>query len=392
MDADEGRESVVPQSVRGRVAGLVKGGFEVETAAGPGFCSLSQVDTRRVADASSFLHREFEFAVQGKDEASGRWKLSRRKILEREARGRASELRSQIVPDAVLSGRVSRLADFGAFIDLGGVEGMVHVSEISHRRIERPTEALDVGQEVEVRVLRVGKAKGGRSKSRSSERSTGRVSLSIKAALADPWTTVAEKFQPWQVADGRIVRVTEFGAFVELAPGVEGLMHESEVPKGALPKLEEASQGGALMAVLVLEVAVGRRRISLAPAPGGLAAGERVEPIALRVGSSIAGRVEEVQSGAVIVRLGPGQRGVIPNPEMGTERGADHKAAFPVGTEVEAEILRVEDGGRRARLSRKRKQRREEREEIARHSESQSIGSLATFGDLLQRARDEKPG
>lgn len=386
MAPEDGADRAAPQLVRGRIAGLVKGGFEVETPDGPGFCSLSQIDARRVTDASSFLNRELEFAITGRDEASGRLKLSRRKVIERESRERASELRRQIVPDAILKGRIARLTDFGAFVDLGGVQGMVHVSEVSHRRIERPTEVLDVGQEVSVRVLRAARSKSGRGKGRS----TGRIALSIKGAEEDPWKRAVEEFSPWHVADGRIVRVAEFGAFVELAPGVEGLLHVSELPKGALAKLEEASKDGALMAVLVLEVDARRHRISLGAAPGGLAAGERVEPLALKVGKTVAGRVEEIQPGAVVLRIGPGQSGVIPNPEMGTPRGADHKAEFPVGTEIEAEVLRVESGGRRARLSRKRAQRREEREEIARHAQRQSIPSLSTLGDLLQQARSEK--
>ncbi len=385
MAADEGREATSPQIVRGRIAGMVKGGFEVETPLGPGFCSLGQVDARRVTDASSFLNRELDFAVQGRDDASGRMRLSRRKLLEREARAQAAELRRRIVPDAVLSGRVARLTDFGAFIDLGGVEGMVHVSEVAHGRVERPADVLDVGQDVDVRVLKVGKSRGGRGKPGS-----GRIALSIKAAQENPWNRVGETFAPWHVADGRIVRVTDFGAFLELAPGVEGLLHAAELPRGALDKLEEASKGGAVMAVLVLEVDAKRRRIALAPAPGGMAVGEKVEPLPLRVGAAVTGRVEEVQPGAVVLRLGPGQQGVIPNAEMDTPRGSDHKAEFPRGTEIEAEVLRVEAGGRRARLSRKRLQRRQEREEIARHAKSQSIESLSTLGDLLQRARDAK--
>lgn len=377
--------------VRGRVAGMVKGGFEVEIPQGPGFCSLSQIDMRRVVDASSFLHRELDFVLVAKDDATGRFRLSRRKLLEREARGRADEVRRRVIPGARLSGRVSRLTDFGAFVDLGGVEGMVHVSEVSHRRVQRPGEALEVGQAVEVQVLRVGQAKSGRkSRGKDARKATGRISLSIKAALEDPWKSAAESFRPWHVADGRILRVADFGAFVELAPGLEGLLHDGELPPGALAKLEEASRGGALMAVLVLEVDAARRRISLAPAPGGLDAGTRVEPLPLRVGRPVRGLVEEVQAGAVVLRLGPGQTGVITNQEMGTPRGSDHKADFPRGTEIEAEVLRVEAGGRRAKLSRKRAIRREERAEIERYAKSRSDERFSTFGDLLEKARERK--
>lgn len=382
MPAQDGPDPAAPQMVRGRIAGLLKGGFEVETSEGLGFCALSQIDGRRVTDVSAFLGRELDFAVNGRDDA-GRLRLSRRKVIEREARERAAEVRGQIVVGATLAGRVVRMTDFGVFVDLGGVEGMVHVSEVSHARITRPADILDAGQEVQVRVLRLGKSKG-------KGRSTGRISLSIKAASEDPWSRASETFRPWQVADGRIVRVSEFGAFVELVPGVEGLLHESELPRGALAKLEKASEGGALMSLLVLEVDSRRKRIALAPAPGGLEPGARVEPVSLRVGKNVVGRVEDVQPGAVVLRIGPGQLGTIPNPEMGTPRGADHRAEFPIGTEIEAEVLRLEAGGRRARLSRKRAQRKAEREEIERHAQRQSIPSLSTFGDLLEKARDGK--
>ncbi len=374
--------------VRGRVAGLLKGGVEVETPEGPGFCPNAQIALGRTNEISAFLGLELDFSVVGTGETDGRLRLSRRKVLEREARDRANELRRRIVRGARLPGRVVRMTDFGAFVDLGGIEGLVHVSEISHGRIDRPADVLDVGQEVEVEVLRAGLART-QGRKRNSRRGSeqGRVSLSIKSTQEDPWKTAAQRFRPWNVVDGRIQRVTEFGAFLELAPGIEGLLHVSELPPGALEALGEAAQGRPLMAVLVLEVDAARRRVALAPAPGGAEVGARVEPISMRVGRNVTGWVEEIRPDAVLLRLGPGQRGGIPNVEMGTGRGADHKADFPPGTEIEAEVLRIESGGRRARLSRKRAQRRAERAEVERYNRSQSDAGFSTFGDLLARAR-----
>ena len=394
--------------VHGRVSGLVKGGFEVQVPGAPlAFCSLSHMDIGRVTDASSFLDRDLDFEILTSSEPTGRTRLSRRRLLEREERVRLAELWETMVPPAVVEGRVVRLTEFAAFLDLGGIEGMVHRSELSHLRVAQPADVLHIGQEVQARVLGATRRQDPReerrkrpknkraAKSREKGRSRselGRVSLSIKAVQEDPWSTAAERFKPWHVADGRIARVTEFGAFVELAPGVEALLHASEVPAGALEKLEEASKGGALMAVLVLQVDTKRRRIGLAAAPGGLAAGERVEPVRLRVGKPIVGRVQEVQSETIVLRLGPGQSATISNMEMGTERGADHKKDFPLGTEIEAEVLRVEGGGRRAVLSRKRHVRREERAEVQKHMKTQGAEGFSKLGDLLAQAREKARG
>jgi len=367
--------------VRGRVAGLVKGGFEVEIDGETAFCGLGHISLGRVSDPSSFLGRELEFEVLNVPPGattSPRPRLSRRRLLEEEAREATRAARRRLTSGARVRGRVTRIADFGVFVDVAGVEGLVPLSEISHRRFERASDLLFVGQEVDLVVLRGG------------GESSGRVAVSIKATEEDPWARASERWPRWQVADGRLVRVTEFGAFFEVEPGIEGLLHASELPPGALEKLEEASRGGALMSVLILGVDTVRRRVSLAAAPRGLEPGQRVEPVALRPGSVVSGRVEDVDATGIVVRFGPGQVGMIPHPEMGTPRGTDHRAEFPRGSEIEAEVVRVEGGGRRAQLSRKRAIRRAERAEVERYSREQSIGSLSTFGDLLAQAREKK--
>jgi small subunit ribosomal protein S1 len=367
--------------VAGRVVGLVKGGFEVDTPLGPGLCSSGQIGPGKLRDASSFLGKDLDFEILSAQE--GRLRLSHRRVAEREANRHVRALRDKIRPGMRLRGRVVRLTEFGAFVDLGGVEGMVHVSEISHRRVEDPADELAVGQDVEVEVLR---APRGDTDGASRPRGGGRISLSIKATLTDPWDEVEKRFPLWTVADGRIERVTEFGAFVEIAPGVEGLLHDQELPRGALARLAELVGDVRSLACLVVEVDRKRRRVGLAPAPAGLEAGARIEPLRLRNGQVVEGPVESVEPGAVLVRLGPGQLGVIPNAEMGTERGTDHRTAFPPGTRIEAEVTRVEAGGRRARISRKRAQRKAERAEIERYARTHSDVGLSTLGDLLKQA------
>jgi len=201
---------------------------------------------------------------------------------------------------------------------------------------------------------------------------------------------VVEQLHERQVVDGRVVRTTDFGAFVELLPGIDGLLHSSELPHGSLAKLREAARVRAELSVIVLEIDAAKRRIALALAPAGASAGEVIGGTSARVGEVVTGVVEEVKPFGVVLRLGPGETGVIPSNETGVPRGADLNREFPVGSEATAEVTAVELGGRRLRLSRNRAQKREEQSEIERHGKSQEKVSLSTFGDLLRQAKERK--
>jgi small subunit ribosomal protein S1 len=368
-------ESGLP--VQGKVAGVVKGGFEVTVAGLRAFCPLSQMDAHRVEDQAAYLGQVYDFRVLEMSEDGRRVVVSRRKLLEEEARRQAEETRARVVAGAVLPGRVASLTAFGAFVDLGGITGLVHVSEISHQRTEDPAERLQPGQQVTVKVLKV-------------DPQTRKISLSMKELEGDPWADVPVRLRPRQVLEGRIARVADFGVFVELLPGVDGLVHVSELPHGALPKLREAAKSRAAVSVLVLEIDPQKRRIALALAPSGVAPGDEVQAASTSVGSIVTGKVESVQPFGVTLRLGPGQTGVVPNSEMGTPRGTDHAKEFPVGTEITAEVLSVEKGGRRIRLSRQRAITREERAEVERHTRTAQSASLSTFGDLLAKAQRDR--
>jgi small subunit ribosomal protein S1 len=367
-----------PALVRGHVSGVVKGGFEVLVGDERAFCANSHIALGRIDDPSAFLGQELDFHELSPAAEGRRRALSRRRILADEERRRRQELRRRVVPGAELTGRVVRLAAFGAFVDLGGFEGLVHVSEVAHEHISDPAERLVVGQEVRARVLRV---EGGR-----------KIALSLKALEADPWQTLAQGLSPWSVVEGRLTRVAPFGAFLELGPGVEGLLHADELPRGALPHLEEAAKARRRMAVVVVEIDRKRRRVELVPAPPDRQPGDRIERLALRRGEIVTGRVAEVGAAGVLVRLGPGQLGLIAHPEMGTPRGTDHAADFPPGTEISGEVLGVEGGGRRAHLSRKRALRREERAEVERHMRTQTAERFPTLGDLLRQAQEARRG
>jgi small subunit ribosomal protein S1 len=362
--------------VEGKVAAVIKGGYEVTVAGLRTFCPFSQMDVRRAESPEDYVGRVLEFRISRYGESGRNIVLSRRQLLEERAAVEAEETRRKIVPGAVLPGTVSSLADFGAFIDLGGVQGLVPISEISHSRVARPGDRLRVGEPVTVKVLKVDEEKG-------------RVSLSLKALDGDPWAAVPGRLRERQVVRGRLVRATEFGIFVELLPGVDGLLHVSEIPRSRAGALREAVAAGAEVPVIVLGIDSGKRRISLALAPDDASAGDRIEST-VSVGAVLVGTVERVESFGVFVRLGPGQTGLVPVAELGTPRGADHRKAFPLGSELKVLVLAIEDDGRRIRLSHTQALAHDEKTETQaylRDTAGKGDGFGLTLGDLFRQAR-----
>jgi len=201
-------------AVEGKVVQEVKGGYEVRVARERAFCPLSQIDIARTTDTAVHVGQTYPFKIieyknGGKDVV-----LSRRKLLEEQQKADASAVRASIVPGAVLNGRVASVLDFGAFVELGGgIQGLLHVSEMSWSRVS-PGEIVAPGDQITVKVLRVDEA-------------TGKISLGLKQLQDDPWAAAAANFAVGQRHAGRVTRVADFGAFVELAPGVEGLAHAS---------------------------------------------------------------------------------------------------------------------------------------------------------------------
>src|SRR5437870_10969069 len=218
--------------VEGKVAAVIKGGYEVTVGGLRGCFPFSQMDLRRVEAPDEYVGRVLEFRVATYADNGRNLVLSRRRRLEERAAEAAEETRKKIIPGAVLSGTVASLADFGAFVDLGGIQGLVPVSEISHSRVSRPADRLSVGEAVTVKVLRIDTEKG-------------RISLSLKALEGDPWAAVPGRLRERQVIRGRAARATEFGIFVELLPGVDGLLHITEIPRNRQGALREAAASGA---------------------------------------------------------------------------------------------------------------------------------------------------
>jgi predicted RNA-binding protein with RPS1 domain len=238
--------------VQGRVFGWNPGGFHVVIDGIAAFVPRSEMELEPIADPQSYLDKTFDFQILKIQGKGRRIVLSRTALLREEHERSAQATRQRLQAGTVMKGKVSSLTDFGAFVDLGGVEGLVHVSEISQKRVAKPADALQVGQEVEVKVLKV--EKGGR-----------RVSLSMKALEPDPWREVKERYSEGAVVTGKVERTGPPGAFIELEPGLVGLLPTSEMglPREAIPA--RAYPPGKEVKVQVVGVDLRRKRISLAP-------------------------------------------------------------------------------------------------------------------------------
>lgn len=245
--------------VEGLVTAAVKGGVEVQVAGMRAFCPISQLDNRFVQDPATFVGQRLQFRIIRYEPGRGNNAnivLSRRVILEEEAAARAAEIRAKLEVGAVLRGTVTTIKGYGAFVDLGGVEGMLHVSELGFGRIEHPSEVLSVGQTMDVQIIKI--------EATGDPKRPQKISLSLKALASDPWKEAADRFVEGARVRGKISRLQPFGAFVELMPGIEGLIHISELAKDRrVHNAREVVNVGDEVEAVVLGIEHERRRISL---------------------------------------------------------------------------------------------------------------------------------
>jgi small subunit ribosomal protein S1 len=240
-------------AVEGKVTSVVKGGYEVRIARERAFCPLSQIDIVRTADPAVHVGQVYAFRIIEYRDGGKDVVVSRRKHLEAEQSANAAEARKSIVPGAVLTGRVVSVPAFGAFVDLGaGIQGLLHVSDMAWSRDASPAAIVAPGDQITVKVLRVDEA-------------THKISLGLKQLLDDPWRTVPTTYEVGQVHTGRVTRVAEFGAFVELAPGIEGLAHASTfAPAGGTGGWTKAVAVGMTGPFEILSIDIERKRIGVA--------------------------------------------------------------------------------------------------------------------------------
>lgn len=242
-----GREEEVV-TVKGTRA--VKGGLSVEFEGVRGFIPASMLDTRFVRNTERFVGQEFDAKIKEVDPKENRFILSRREVVEAATAAARAEVFGKLAVGDVVTGKVARITSFGAFIDLGGVDGLVHLTELSHERNVSPKSVVAVGEEIEVKILDLNEEEG-------------RVSLSLKATTPGPWDGVEQKLAKGDVVEGTVKRLTDFGAFVEVLPGIDGLVHVSQISHKRIENPKEALTVGQEVTVKVLDVNADAERVSL---------------------------------------------------------------------------------------------------------------------------------
>ena len=446
-------------TVTGRIVQKVKGGLQVDVGV-PAFLPGSQVDIRPQRNLDKFIGESYDFQILKFSRERGNIVLSRRVVLETERKALKRDTIEQLAEGVVMEGIVKNVTDYGAFIDLGGIDGLLHITDMSWGRVNHPAEMLSVGQNVPVVVLKY-------------DRENERVSLGMKQLHENPWQQVEQKYQAGTTIAGKVVSLTDYGAFVRLDEGIEGLIHVSEM--SWTRKVHHPSKilsiGEEVQAV-VLEVSAESQRISLglkqlSPNPwqelvaefpvgtqvagtvrsvtdfgifinvrddiDGLVhvsdfswtkkikdpkeikemfkKGDEVQAVVLEIdpdnerlslgikqltpdiwesvpqryptGARVKGQVTSVTDFGVFMELEEGVEGLIHVSQLNVERDADLKAAFPIGGDLEAEVINVDRNERRISLSMKEGAGKRQKEEYAKYLEEDS--SAVTFGDLLQQ-------
>jgi len=363
--------------VNGEVKREVKGGFEVAVGEVRCFCPFSQIDLKGGREGGVYMGRTFPFKVLEFEEGGKNVIVSRRALLEEEKKARIDQLRESLAVGMEVPGTVGSVQNFGAFVDLGGIDGLIPASELSWNRSDRPSDILSPGQEVTVRIL-------------SLDWDNRRLTLSLKAMQPDPWVNLAEKYPVGSRVSGTVVRLVPFGAFVSLEPGIDGLIHISNFGTGRrINHPKEVVEVGQAIEAYVSTVDIPNKKISLSMQP-------KVEPkkiVLPEVGEFIDGVVERVMPYGVFVKIKEGLVGLVPNGEMGTPVGTDHKKMFPSGSAMKVAVLEVDSENNKVRLSRKAAMEKEVEEEFSEYKESvQPAGSTSfgNLGDLLKAKMEEK--
>jgi small subunit ribosomal protein S1 len=238
----------------GHVSETNKGGFVIEMGGHRAFCPISQIDDKYVDNPEDYLNKDLEFKVTEFSESKSKLVVSRRALLTVEKERKGSQLRETIATGDIYKGTVKRLMPFGAFVDIGGLEGLVHVSEISFERISDPKDILSIDQEVEVKVVDIRNLGAGREE---------RIGLSIRQLEGDPWSEIGDKLKQGQMVKGVITGLAEFGAFVELLPGIRGLIHVSAISEERVYHPADVLSDGQEVEAKILEIDLERKRISL---------------------------------------------------------------------------------------------------------------------------------
>lgn len=328
--------------VEGKVVAAIKGGFHVEVVKRRAFCPVSQMDVTYVEDPDLYVGQTFPFLIKRFEERGRNIVVSRRDILQKELEASRKAFMEQLDEDAVFEGTVVRIVPFGAFVTLvPGVEGLVHISELSWSRLDTPEQAVKVGDRLQVKLLGV---------KEGDKPGTKKISLSVKQAMGDPWADVPNRVRMGDKLMGKVTRCANFGAFVELFPGIEGLVHVSEMSyTRRVMRPEDVVAPGDQIMVMVKELDLDRKRISLSikDAEGDPWADieEKFKP-----GRTVPGRVEKKEGFGIFVNLAPGITGLLPKSKIAASEKAAAIESLKPGAAITVTIDGVNAAERRISL------------------------------------------
>lgn len=374
----EAFESAVP--VEGKVKGTCKGGFNVEILQKRAFCPISQIDLKYVEKPDDYVGETYLFLITQLEENGRNIVVSRREFLQREQEKARREFLKDLVIGAQLEGRVTKLMPYGAFVELQpGVEGMVHLSELGWSRVAKAEEVLSGGEVVTVKVIGMGPGK---------KPGQVKIALSIKQLTEDPWNNVQDEFRVGDKTRGRVTRCVKFGAFVEIAPGIEGLVHISEMSylKRVL-KAEDIVADGETVDVMIKEIDVEKKRISLSMKE---AEGDPWVDIRdrIKVDQSVEGTIEKREKFGYFVRLEPGITGLLPKSKISNSNNPATIEKLKEGDRITLVVEEIRPEERRITL-RPGDSAGEDDWRSYTKAEEKPIGSL---GEKLQQALKSKNG
>lgn len=361
-------------TVFGVVTGVIKGGVEVDVDGLRAFAPGSHMDVRLGADLHPLIGKRLPFAVTQYGKRGRDVVLSRKEMIEAEAKVAREEALKKVEVGAVVDGVVRTVVQFGAFVDIGGIEGLVPLSEMSHNRGDLPRDVFKVGDTVSVKVLKV------------DER--GKLWLSKRATESDPWMAAVEKYAVGTRHTGKIVRLQPFGAFVELENGIDGLVHVSDLSMKRIEHPSEVVKEGDSIEVVVSHVDAHAHKIALHPAPVGAQADEAPQKVG--PGKVLKVAVVSIESNGLVVRVlgatGRNARGFISAAATGTPRGTELRKPFPVGKELDAKVIEFDPRRGELKLSIKAMHEETERNAFQQYrAQVKREAKFGTFGDLLAK-------
>ena len=350
------------ETITGRISGKVKGGFTVDIKDVRGFLPGSLVDVRPVRDSTYLEGKELEFKLIKLDRKRNNIVVSRRAVVESEHSEEREQLMEKLVEGAILKGVVKNLTDYGAFVDLGGIDGLLHITDMAWKRVRHPSEVVEVGAELDVRVLKYDKERN-------------RVSLGLKQLGEDPWDNIARRYPADTRVFGKVSNVTDYGAFVEIEPGVEGLVHVSEMDwtnKNVNPS--KIVQVGDEVQVMVLDVDEERRRISLGMKQVSSNPWETFAAI-FKKGDKVSGQIKSITDFGIFIGLDGGIDGLVHLSDISwNSTGEDLARNYKKGDTLEAVVLAVDPERERISLGVKQM----EQDPFGQYMASNTRGSIVT--------------